>query len=131
LDKQDAAWQDMKGCLGWDYGAKSKLLLVAPHRREKAQATIEEALEQKRVGLTKWQSLIGQLRSLTNGLPGSEGQFSLLQSALTQQDKGRVRIDDTVRQQLHTFEDLLDESNQPTTNDRRTGGRQPSAPRRL
>jgi hypothetical protein len=39
----------------------------------------------------------------------------LLQYALTQKAKGRVRIDDTVRQQLHTFEDLLDESNRPTT----------------
>jgi hypothetical protein len=114
LDKQDAAWQDMKRCLGWDYGAKSKSLVVASHRREKAQATLEEALSQNRVSLTKWQSLIGQLRSLTDGLPGSEGQFSLLQHALTKQAQGRVRIDDPVRQQLHTFQDLLNEENRPT-----------------
>jgi hypothetical protein len=64
--------------------------------------------------LTKWQSLIGHLRSLTDGLPGSKGQFSLLQHALTKQTQGQVRIDDPVRQQLRTFEDLLDEDNLPT-----------------
>jgi hypothetical protein len=53
LDKQDAAWQDMKRCLGWDYGPKSKLLVLAPHLREKAQATIQEAFSQKQVSLTK------------------------------------------------------------------------------
>jgi hypothetical protein len=114
LDKQDAAWQDMKRCLGWDYGAKSKLLAVAPHHREKARTTLAEALSQKRVSLTKWQSLIGQLRSLTDGLPGSEGKFSLLQHDLTKQAQGGVRIDGPVRQQLHTFEDLLNEDNRPT-----------------
>jgi hypothetical protein len=31
LKKQDAAWQDMKECLGWDYARASKHLLLAKH----------------------------------------------------------------------------------------------------
>jgi hypothetical protein len=44
LDKQDAVWQDMKGCLGWDYGAKFKWPVLVPHCFEKAKATLKEAL---------------------------------------------------------------------------------------
>jgi hypothetical protein len=47
-----------------------------------------------------------------DGLPGSEGQFLLLHHALTK--LVGVRIDHPVRQQLHTFEDLLNEDNHPT-----------------
>jgi hypothetical protein len=96
LDKQDAAWQGLKRCLGWDYAAHSKNLLVASHRHEKATASLTEALSQKRASLQSWQSLIGQLRSLVPGIPGSEGQFSLLQEALVTRTEGRIKIDATV-----------------------------------
>jgi hypothetical protein len=107
LDKQDAAWQGLKCCLGWDYAAHSKNLLVASHRHEKATASLTDALSQKRASLQSWQSLIGQLRSLVPGIPGSEGQFSLLQEALVTRNEGRIKIDATVREQLRTFQDLL------------------------
>jgi hypothetical protein len=55
LDKQDAIWQDMKRCLGWDYAARSNNLCVAPDRKEKAQQSIQTALSQKCVGLAEWQ----------------------------------------------------------------------------
>jgi hypothetical protein len=76
-----------------------------PHQHKKAQAKINQALSKKRVSFTKCQSLIGQLLSLTDGLPGSKGQFLLLQHTLTKQAQ---------RQQLHTFKDLLQEDNCPT-----------------
>ena len=47
------------------------------------------------------------------GIPGSEGQFSLLQAALAQGSDGRVRVSEAVKQQLHTCLDLLDNP-QPT-----------------
>jgi hypothetical protein len=113
LQKQDAAWQDVKQCLGWDYAGASKHLLVAEHRRSKTQASLAEALSQNRVGLKKWQSLLGQLRSLVLGMPSLEGQFSLLQAGLTHQKEGRVRITAAVKEQLSTFQDLLHPSSRP------------------
>lgn len=109
LKKGDAAIQQIKQALGWDYAVNSRTLLVAPHRREKVASALNEALSQRRIGRTKWESLIGQLRSLVPGLPGSEGQFSLLQAALTAAPRptGRVRINQATHHQLQTFQDLM------------------------
>lgn len=97
LDKEDAAWQDLKRCFGWDYAAKSKNLLAAPHRYEKILEVLAETKWQERTGLKSWQSLIGQLWSLVPGVPGSKDQFSILQMALTTQKEGCVKIDATVQ----------------------------------
>jgi hypothetical protein len=113
LAKDDAAMQTMKGCLGWDHATHSRYLVMAPHRKEKIVALLEDLRDKKRTSLKTWQSLIGQLRSLVVGLPGSEGEFSLLQAALQQSHDGRVKIDDNTRAQLHTVQDLINES-QPT-----------------
>jgi hypothetical protein len=114
LGKQDAAWQDTKRALGWDYAVRSKNLLVAPHRKAKVTNSLKETLSQRRLGLTKWQSLLGQLRSLVPGMPGGEGQFSILQAALCNEHKGRVRISSTVRSQLLTFRDILEDDERVT-----------------
>jgi hypothetical protein len=113
LAKDDAALKTMKRCLGWDHATHSRHLIMAPHRKEKIVALLHDLRDKNRTSLQTWQSLIGQLRSLVVGLPGSEGQFSLLQAALQQSHDGRVKIDDTTRAQLQTIEDLLDDS-QPT-----------------
>ena len=82
LSKGDAAFAEIKRCLGWDYAVKSKTLLVAPHREERVRSSIAAVIDQRRVGRSTWESLVGQLRSLVPGIPGSEGQFSLLQASL-------------------------------------------------
>ncbi len=88
LDKEDAVWQDQKWCLGWDYAAKSKHLMVANHQYDKIMETLSTTLLQKRSGLKPWQTLIRQLCSLVPGVPGSKGQFSLLQGVLTARKPG-------------------------------------------
>ncbi len=111
LKKGDAAYQSIKRILGWDEALTSRNVLLAPHRREKVVADITEVLSHRRCGLQKWQSLLGQLRSLVPGLPGSEGQFSVMQAA---QHAGRVTISPKVHSQLNTFLDLLDPTQRPT-----------------
>ena len=93
-------------------GLCSQIQNVA-HREEKVRSSIAAVIDQRRVGRSTWESLVGQFRSLVPGIPGSEGQFSLLQAALAQGSDGRVRVSKAVKQQLHTFLDLLDNP-QPT-----------------
>jgi hypothetical protein len=118
LDKGDAAWQNNKRCLGWDFGGRSKTLAIPAHRREKARSTLQDMLNRKRPGLTDWQSLLGDLRSLVPGLPGSKGQFSLLQAALAPRDnQHRIRLGPTTKTQLRTFDQLLAQPDRPTYGD--------------
>lgn len=107
LDKQDASWQTVKRKLGWDFALRSRRLLIPPHRREKVLADLRDTLGKRRVSLKVFQSVVGQLQSLVQGLPGSRGQFSLLYDAITKHDGDRVRITPSVRNQLQTFVDLL------------------------
>jgi hypothetical protein len=46
-------------------------------------------------------------------MPSTEGQFSLLQAALTHQNEGHLRITTTVKEQLNTFNDLLHLTSRP------------------
>jgi hypothetical protein len=110
LGKEDAAFKTMKRCLGWDHATESRQLVMASHRKEKVLELLRELRYQNRASLQQWQSLIGQLRSLVVGLPGSEGQFSLLQAALRDGQQGRVRIDEATRAQLQHLIELVGEA---------------------
>jgi hypothetical protein len=115
LSKGNAAFAEIKRCLGWDYAVKSKTLLVAPHREEKVRSSIAAVIDQRRVGRSTWESLVGQLRSLVPGIPGSEGQFSLLQAALpgTGIRRSGAGIGSCQTVVAHLYLDLLDNP-QPT-----------------
>ena len=82
LKKGDAAFQDKKKCLGWDFGGHSKTLYVAQHRREKALKNLTEMLSNSHATRNQWEKLVGELRSLVPGIPGSRGCFSFLQDAM-------------------------------------------------
>jgi hypothetical protein len=102
LGKEDVAFKTMKCCLGWDHETES--------RQEKVLEILRELRYQNRASLQPWQSLIGQLRSLVVSLPGSEGQFSLLQASLRDGHQGRVRIDKATRAQLQHLIELVEEA---------------------
>ena len=111
LQAADASIQRVKRCMGWDHAPTERLLLMAPTRKAKALDLLDDALHRKRIALKSWQSLVGVLRSLVPGTPGSKGQFSLLQlglqHALAAKADSRVRITAAIRAQLHTFRALL------------------------
>ena len=111
MEKGDAAWHTMKEALGWNWGASSKTLQLKPKRANKAIALVSKVLGAKRVELREWQQLLGVLRSLQPGLTGSEGQFSLLQEALTEamsrKRDHRVRVTAPRKEQLELLLDYL------------------------
>ncbi len=114
LAKGDAGINTEKRALGWDLDGRLRMLKVPTHRTERALETLKTLANQSRVGRKTWESMLGDLRNLTPGIPGGRGQFSLLQAALTEA-KDRIRITSAVKAQLEDLHSLvLDLSNRPT-----------------
>jgi hypothetical protein len=113
LEKGDAAINDKKRFLGWDFQGSTQELLMAAHRRDKSVQHLQEILHHPNASRKDWERLLGELRSLVAGIPGSRGQFSLLQEALS---KGRrkIKISGALRLQLETFLALLLTTDRPT-----------------
>src|SRR5210317_295276 len=111
MAKGDAAWHTMKEALGWHWGASSKTLQMKPKRVKKAIELISEVMGAKRVELKRWQQVLGVLRSLQAGMTGSEGQFSILQEALTEamsrRKDHRVWVSTARMEQLQLLLDYL------------------------
>ena len=115
LEKGDASLNTIKRALGWDLDGKNRLLKVPTHRIERAAAALKTLASQSRAGHTTWQSMLGDLRNLTPGIPGGRGQFSLLQVALTTANNNRVKITKAVKAQLEDLRYLvLDLDRRPT-----------------
>ena len=69
----------------------------------------------KRTSEKKWRRVLGKLRFVTQGIPGSVGLFSLLQLALHRASDGRIRINQNLRFHIDTFASLAANlCNQPT-----------------
>jgi hypothetical protein len=113
LQKGDASFHTKKKCLGWDFGGNSKTLYVAKHRHDKALTNLENMLLQHWATRNQWEKLLGELRSLVPGIPGSRGCFSFLQEAMKHR-RTRVKVGGDVRTQLETFLQLLLSTNRPT-----------------
>ncbi len=113
LKKGDAAFQDKKKCLGWDFGGRSKTLYVAQHRQEKALKNLTEMLSNSYATRNQWEKLVGKLRSLVPGIPGSRGCFSFLQDAMKHRST-RITVRGAVKTQLQTFLRLLQTTDRPT-----------------
>ena len=111
MEKGDAAWHTMKEALGWNWGTESKTLQLKQKRATKAIQLVTKVMGSKRVELREWQQLLGVLRSLQPGLSGSEGQFSLLQEALTEamarNRDHRVSVTAPRKEQLQLLLDYL------------------------
>ena len=99
LKKGDASINTIKRALGWDLDGFNRMLKVPSHRTERALTTLSTLAQQTRVGRKTWESMLGDLRNLTPGIPGGRGQFSMLQAALVEA-KDRIRITDSVKAQL-------------------------------
>src|SRR5210317_1508827 len=119
MEKGDAAWHTMKEALGWHWGAKSKTLQMKPKRVKKATELVASVMGAKRVELKRWQQVLGVLRSLQPGMTGSEGQFSILQEALTEAMKRkkdhRVWVSASRKEQLQLLLDYLHEHDERPT----------------
>jgi hypothetical protein len=113
--KGDGSMQVVKSVLGWIIDTAKGTLELPPHRRQRLAAIFDEVKGQTRMALSKWHKILGELRSMAIGVPGSKGLFSTLQAALQHTETNRIRITPEMRDQLADFEYLAhDLGHRPT-----------------
>ena len=101
LLKGDASWSTVKIVLGWKIDTIQRTIELPEHRAKQLLKILAIPRHQHRTSLRKWQSLIGELRSMALALPGSRGLFSQLQSVLTStQREHRLILTPSVHDQL-------------------------------
>ena len=93
LLKGDCSWHTKKIVLGWVVDTVSQTIHLPPHRVQRLH-DILEAIQptQKRIALSKWHSILGELRSMALALPGARNIFSHLQNALKNRKGGRIAL---------------------------------------
>ncbi|CAK9058977.1 Uncharacterized protein (Fragment), partial [Durusdinium trenchii] len=116
LDKGDASWSTNHTILGWDIDTNQKTITLPSHRKERLAEVLDSIPpHQKRIGVTKWHKVLGELRSMSLALPGSRGLFSALQKALQLHKGKRVALNRDVHQALRDFRWILNNlSERPT-----------------
>ena len=82
-----------KVVLGWLINTICQTIELPPHRVDRFLEILASVPpDQTRIALTKWQQLLGELRSMALGLPGAQGLFSHLQEAFRHHDGKRVQL---------------------------------------
>jgi len=111
----DASWETLKVILGWLIDTVRQTIRLPSHRVARLLDIFSELREARRVSITRWQQVLGELRSMLIAIPGGRGLFSILQTGFRYADKHRIRLDSHVHAQLDDFEALaLDLASRPT-----------------
>lgn len=111
----DCSIDVIKEVLGWIVDCLNGTIAL-PARRQVRLAEIlsEYPRHRRRVAVPKWQSLLGEIRSMALALPGLIGCFSMLQKALDP-NATRVKLTTAVHDQLDDIRWLAsDVSSRPT-----------------
>jgi len=106
LKKGDGYPGTYKIILGWLINVMGQTLELPPHRQQRLDDIFEYLRGRNCVGMSKWQKILGKLCSMSIGIPGSQGLFSLLQNEIKFVDSGRIRVTSHMRDQLDNFEHL-------------------------
>ena len=84
LLKGDATWATRKVVLGWVIDTVRSTLELPAHRVERAQEILASIQpNQRRVAISTWHKVLGELRSMALAIPGGRGLFSTLATAQT------------------------------------------------
>ena len=107
LLKGDACPSVTKTVLGWLINTVAGTIELPPHRQERLTAIFKYLDKRRSVPLRKWHKILGELRSMVIGIPGSRGLFSMLQLALKRVDPdGTIPIDQPMKDQIDDFRQL-------------------------
>ena len=107
--QNDAYWMSNKRILGWDIDTMAMTLNLRPHCLARLRDVLGWLMPpRKRLAVTKWHRLLGELRSMVPALPGTRGLFSVLQEALSKGDGRRVRLTQHAYDTAADFTALVD-----------------------
>jgi hypothetical protein len=128
LLKGDGTWATAKIFLGWLINTVSKTIQFPPHRLARLQAILAELPRTlKRVATRKWQQVLGELRSMSLGIPGARGLFSTLQQALHVPEARHIRLKASVHDFMDDFRHLAQTLSQRPTRISEVMPQQPGA----
>ena len=102
----DGSWNTRKIILGWVIDTLKGTLELPAHRVQRLQEIFDSLRDKRRISVKKWQKVIGELRFMSIGIPGSAGLFGALQLGLTESGDGRIRVTKHIRAHLNDFERL-------------------------
>jgi hypothetical protein len=109
LDKGDGSWNTVHTILGWEIDTIAKTISLPPHRQQRLREILDSIPpHQRRMGVSKWHQILGELRSMSIALPGSRGLFSTLQDALRSKKGTRISITAQIHQTLADFRWIVD-----------------------
>jgi hypothetical protein len=116
LHQGDAHWSHRKRMLGWDIDTIAETVELPEHRQQRLYELLDQVRPpRRRMSRSNWHQLLGELRSMSVGLPGSRGLFSVLQDALRHGDRHRVRLTQRIFDSIADFRLLADSlGNRPT-----------------
>jgi hypothetical protein len=104
LLKGDGTWATRKVILGWIIDTVQGTIELPPHRITRLQHILGSIRPgQRRVAVTTWHKLLGELRSMALAIPGGRGLFSTLQEAFRHPEKDQKRL--RLHKHVHDFLD--------------------------
>jgi hypothetical protein len=110
MGKGDATWATLKTILGWIFNTLDNMISLPPHRLVRVRDILDSiGPNQRRVALSKWQQVLGELRSMALAIPAAIGLFSVLQEALKSSDGTRVRLNQHTHAFLQDFRWLVED----------------------
>ena len=111
----DGAMNTRKLMLGWIIDTILGTIELPEHRKDRLQSIFDGLRGKRRISAKNWHKILGELRFMSLGIPGSAVLFSALQVGLSETSDNRVRIDRFVREHLDDFECLANYNQLSTT----------------
>ena len=106
LLKGEGGWSQRKEILGWILDTSQGTFELIDHWKERILVIFKDLHHKRRLGIKKWQQLLGELRFMGPAIPGASGLFGALQLGLSHADKHRIWITPHLRAHLTDFEAL-------------------------
>jgi hypothetical protein len=107
IAKGDTTLSTTQRLLGWDIKPSTMTLHLPPHRVTRLAELLSNVQNKKFVLRRRWQTLLGELRSMVLALHSSKHMFSVLQHLLLNTNKRRLYISRHIRQTLHQWQQMV------------------------